>query len=339
MMKRKTILATLVCNLCLVVTWTASAYAEDASQFVMTTSDTESTGEFTITLKGNQIQDLYAFEAKFSFDASKLEVVKSDTQIEGFSVSPVIKNNEVTIAHTKVGKVEGEKGNLDIGTITFRAKKAGSTNITWTSLKIIDHNLKNQTFARNDAEDFTKIFSDLAGHWAKTDVMQMVNKGIVEGMDDEHFAPDTQVTRAQFATLLAKVLHLKDDVGQTPFEDVQADAWYLSSVKLAYAAGLINGVSATEFAPEKKITREEMTAMLIRAQAYATGKQVKEMKSDESIHFQDDAAVSEWAKGFVKLAVGAGLMNGRTVDEFAPQEQASRAEAVVVLKRLLSGIS
>lgn len=178
--------------------------------------DPESTGEFTVTLQGENIQDLYAYEAKFSFDASKLEVVKADTKIEGFSVSPIVKNNEVTFAHTKVGKVDGEKGNVDIGTITFKAKKVGSSQITWTSMKIVDHNLKNQSIALSKSADFTKIFSDLTDHWAKSDIMLMVNKQIVEGMDDDHFAPDTNVTRAQFATLIAKALNLKESAGLNP---------------------------------------------------------------------------------------------------------------------------
>jgi N-acetylmuramoyl-L-alanine amidase len=106
--KRKTFLVTLVCNLCCSLALLAPAYAADGSQFVMTTSDTESdTGEFTVTLKGQNIQDLYAYEAKFSFDANKLEAVKADTKIEGFSVSPIVKNNEVTFAHTKVGNLDG----------------------------------------------------------------------------------------------------------------------------------------------------------------------------------------------------------------------------------------
>lgn len=85
--------------------------------------------------------------------------------------------------------------------------------------------------------------------------MEMVGKQIVEGMDDDHFAPDTNVTRAQFATLIAKVLNLKDSADQIPFDDVASGSWYESTVKKAYAASLINGISEHEFAPEKNITR------------------------------------------------------------------------------------
>ncbi|GGI45853.1 hypothetical protein GCM10008018_14200 [Paenibacillus marchantiophytorum] len=337
-MKRKIIYIACACQLYCSFALLSPAYAEEASQFVLKTSDTESTGEFTVTLQGKNVQDLYAYEAKFSFDASKLDVVKADTKIEGFSVSPIVKNNEVTFAHTKIGKVEGEKGNLDIGSITFKAKKAGSSTVKWTSMKIVNHNLQNQLISLNEAANFTKIFSDLAGHWAKSDIMQLVNKNIVEGMDDDHFAPDTNVTRAQFATLLAKALNLKSSSVQNPFSDVAAGAWYEDTVKNAYAAGLVNGITDREFAPEKNITREEMTAMLLRAKGHATGMKVEDMTAGTAIRFSDEGAVSDWAKKVVALAADSGLMNGRTAEEFAPQEQATRAESVVVLKRLLAGL-
>lgn len=340
MIKRKTILTTLVCNLCLSLAVAAPISAADVSQFDLTTSDTESdNGEFTVTLKGQNIQDLFAYEVKFNIDASNVEVVKATTAINGFSVPPIVKNNEVTFAHTKIGKVDGEKGNVEIGTVTFKAKKAGTTNIKWTDIKIVDHNLGSQTFTPNQSTSFIKVFSDLTGHWAKPDIMQMVDKKIVEGMDDDHFAPDTNVTRAQFATLLSKALNLQDDAGQNPFADVASGSWYESTVKKSYAAGLINGVADDAFAPEQNITREEMTAMLLRAKAHATGTKIEDMAVKGSIPFSDEGSISGWAKKVVALAVDSGLMNGRTDQEFAPQEHASRAESVVVLKRLIAGLN
>ncbi|MDU0199643.1 MULTISPECIES: S-layer homology domain-containing protein [Paenibacillus] len=337
-MKHKIILGTLVCNLSCFAALLSPAYAENASQFGLKTSAAESTGEFTVTLQGTNLQDLYAYEAKISFDASKLEVINANTKIEGFSISPIVKNNEVTFAHTKVGSVSGEKGNLDMGTITFKAKKAGTSQLTWTSVKIVDHNLQNQSLALDKSFDFTKIFSDLVDHWAKTDVMSMVDKNIVEGMDDDHFAPDATVTRAQFATLIARALDLKSNSVQPPFTDVAVGSWYEDTVKKVYAAGLINGISDREFAPEKNISREEMAAMLMRAKSHVTGMRVEDMTSSSSLPFNDEDLISDWAKKVVQLAVDAGLMNGRTAEGFAPQGQATRAEAVVVLKRLLAGL-
>jgi N-acetylmuramoyl-L-alanine amidase len=336
MLKRKLILTTLFCNLCLTLAAAAPAIAADESKFEMTAPAEAANGEFTVTLKGQNIEDLFAYEVKLGIDANNVEVVKATTAINGFSVPPIVKNNEITFAHTKVGKVSGEKGSVDIGTITFKAKKAGTTIIRWTDIKIVDSNLGSKTFSPNASTNFIKIFSDLIGHWAKTDIMQMVDEKVVEGMDDDRFAPDMNVTRAQFATLLAKALDLKDDTGRNPFADVPSGAWFETSVKRAYAAGLINGLSDDTFAPEQNITREEMTAMLLRAKAHAKGMNLDDMTVNESIKFSDETAINDWAKKAVALAVESGLMNGRTEREFAPQEHASRAESVVVLKRLLA---
>ncbi|KRF10071.1 hypothetical protein ASG89_00560 [Paenibacillus sp. Soil766] len=340
MLKRKLILTALICNMCLTLASAPPANAADDAKFEMTAPVTEAeNGEFTVTLKGQNIQDLFAYEVKLGIDANNVEVVKATTAIAGFSVPPILKNNEITFAHTKVGKVTGEIGNVDIGTITFKAKKAGTTIINWTNIKIVDSSLDSKTFSPNASTNFVKIFGDLAGHWAKSDIMQMVDKKVVEGMDDDHFAPNMNVTRAQFATLLSKALDLKDDTGNNPFTDVASGSWFENSVKKAYAAGLINGIADDAFAPEQYITREEMTAMLLRANAHATGINIEDMTVKESIKFSDESAINDWAKKAVALAVESGLMNGRTESEFAPKEHASRAESVVVLKRLLAELN
>ncbi|RIX52388.1 hypothetical protein D3P08_12970 [Paenibacillus nanensis] len=337
-MKRKWLLSTMICMLCSMV-WMAAVSAEKLSDFSLRTSEKETPEElFTITLHGSQIQDMYAYEAKFEFDPAKLEVVKAETAIKGFSVQPVIKDNVVTIAHTKIGKVSGEKGSLDITTITFKAKKAGSSNVKWTSMRLLDSDLKDQTFTPNTITTFTKLFKDVVKHWAKDDIMEMVSHGVVEGVDKERFAPDSQVTRAQFATLIARALKLKAGTGAMPFKDVKSGAWYADSVKRAYSAGIINGVSSASFAPEKKITREEMTAMLMRAKAYADGVNINSLTAGSIDSFTDKNKISEWAKQSVGYTISSGLMKGRTTTTFAPKENATRAESAVVIKRLLAVI-
>ncbi|MDQ6422157.1 S-layer homology domain-containing protein [Paenibacillus sp. LHD-117] len=335
-MKRKLWMNSMICMLCSML-WLGSAGAESVSDFSMKTSVKESAEElFTITLQGDQIKDMYAYEAKFQFDPAQLEVVKAETTIKGFSVQPVVKDNVVTIAHTKVGKVGGEKGSLDITTVTFKAKKAGSSQVKWTSMRLIDSNMKDQAFTPNTTTTFTKLFRDVVKHWAKADIMEMVSIGVVEGVDKERFAPDSHVTRAQFATLLARALKLDAAKGTVPFQDVKPGAWYADTVKKAYAAGIINGVSSTSFAPDKKITREEMTAMLMRAKAYADDVDVNSLAAGTIDKFNDKNKISVWAQKSVAYTISSGLMKGRTTTTFAPKENATRAESAVVIKRLLS---
>lgn len=335
-MKRKSFTLALICTLCSSM-WLNTVQAEKVSDFEMKTSATESANStFTVTLKGKDIQDLYAYEAKFNFDPKVLEIVKAETKIKGFSVSPIVKNNEITIAHTKIGNVSGEKGNLDIATITFKAKKAGTTAVKWTALKMLDRNLKDQEFTPNQSSEFTKIFSDIVGHWAKKDIMEMVTKGVVEGMDADNFAPNKNITRAQFAALIARALDLKEGAGSNPFTDVKSGVWYEDTVKKAYAAGIISGMSKTKFAPDKSITREEMTTMLMRAKAYASGVKVDSLATGSTSSFKDDNKISPWAKKSVGFALKSGLMKGRTQTTFAPKASATRAESASVIKRLLN---
>ncbi|GAB6990363.1 S-layer homology domain-containing protein [Paenibacillus pini] len=335
-MLRKSLIIALFCTLCS-STWLASAHAETASDFKMKASSEESSDStFTITLKGSGIKDLYAYELKFKLDPSELEVVKAETKIKGYSVSPISKNGEITIAHTKIGNVDGEKGDLDIATITFKAKKAGSSKIEWTSMKMLDKNLKDQVITPGQTTSFMKIFKDIAGHWAKDDIMQMVDKKIVEGLDSDRFSPNSNVTRAQFAALITRALDLKEGNGKNPFADVKSGAWYEDTVKRAYSAGIISGINSNKFAPDQSITREEMTTMLMRAKATAQGVKADDLQGGSSITFKDSSKISTWAQKSVGFAISSGLMKGRTATTFAPKEHATRAESAVVVKRLLS---
>jgi len=153
--------------------WLSTVHAEKVSDFEMQTSTTESANStFTVTLKGKDIQDLYAYEAKFNFDPKVLEIVKAETKIKGFSVSPIVKDNEITIAHTKIGNVNGEKGNLDIATITFKAKRAGTTAVKWTAIKVLDRNLKDQEFTPNQSSTFTIGRSKISWKWSLKELLK-----------------------------------------------------------------------------------------------------------------------------------------------------------------------
>lgn len=338
-MKRKFVMVGLMVSICTAM-WipSASVSAQSASDFKLKRSAAESSNsQFSITLSGEQIEDLYAYEAKLTFDPDKLELVKAETAIKGFSVSPIVKDGEITFAHTKIGKVKGETGNLDITKLTFKTKKAGTARVKWTGIKIVDQNLKSQMLTPNLSTTYIKLFNDIAGHWAKGDIMDMVDSGVVSGMSADRFAPNNAVTRAQFATLLANALKLKAGSGN-PFKDVKQGAWYEDAVKKAYAAGLISGVSADTFKPEKAISREEMAVMLVRAKAYALGAKPESLKEGKLPSYSDSTSISGWAKSSVSVAVEAKLMNGRSATVFAPKGQTTRAESAVVLKRLLKSL-
>lgn len=172
-------------------------------------------------------------------------------------------------------------------------------------------------------------FTDTIGHWAWEDIEEMAARGIVSGVTADTFEPDRSITRAEFATLVAKALELESS-NPAGFADVSADAWYYASVNAAANAGIITCFDGL-FRPDDLITREEMAVILGKVYDFS-GKNAGRGGIDR---FADKDAISEWAYTYVDEAATAGLISGMTYDTFVPQENATRAQAAAVIKRLL----
>ncbi len=178
-------------------------------------------------------------------------------------------------------------------------------------------------------EDTKTSFADIAGHWAMNDIEAMAVKGIVNGVTATTFEPDRAITRAEFATLLVKGLGLTSSA-TTGFMDVQTGGWYAPYVNAAANAGLIVGYDGY-FRPDDLITREEMAVIIAKAYAFRGGKAA----AGSIGKFADIADISDWARSYVDTVTSAGLISGMTEDTFVPQDNATRAQAVSLLKRLL----
>ncbi|MQL50951.1 hypothetical protein GFC01_01420 [Desulfofundulus thermobenzoicus] len=181
-----------------------------------------------------------------------------------------------------------------------------------------------------------KTFADIQGHWAQKDIELMAEKDVVHGVAPGKFAPDARVTRAEFAAMLVNALGVTES-SDIPFKDVPDNAWYHQSVAKACAAGLVKGVSSTAFAPQAQITRQEMAAMMVRALA-KLGRSA-EVGAGEAVQilarFNDRQEIASWAANALAAAVKAGVVSGRGDNLAAPTANATRAEAVVMLKRVL----
>lgn len=105
---------------------------------------------------------------------------------------------------------------------------------------------------------------DISGHWAESVIVSLVQKGVITGMGDGTFRPESSVTRAQFVKMLALVSGFTDfeSLPDTAFEDLNPLAWYIGPIKWAASKGIVSGRSLTEFAPDERITRQEMAVML-----------------------------------------------------------------------------
>ncbi|MEW6573797.1 MAG: S-layer homology domain-containing protein [Bacillota bacterium] len=179
-------------------------------------------------------------------------------------------------------------------------------------------------------------FKDLGGHWAQDDIRAMAEAGIVRGMGDGTFCPEEKLTRAQFTGFVLRSLNISES-RPVPgnYADVPAGTWYYEAVETACANGLIFGYGDGLFRPEASITREELAAMVIRSLEKG-GRQLQVADTDAVLgQFVDGAEIQGWAREAAAVAVQVGLIKGRDGGRFAPKENATRAEAIVILKRML----
>ncbi|PYI53381.1 OmpL47-type beta-barrel domain-containing protein [Paenibacillus flagellatus] len=181
-------------------------------------------------------------------------------------------------------------------------------------------------------------FPDTAGHWAEMEVGRLAAKLIIQGMPDGSFHPDAEITRAQFAALLARALGLQPVTPQGRFQDVAGADWHAGTIEAALEAGLIGGFDDGTFRPNAPVTREQMAVMVARAMTLSgLGTEGIADKPEETLQgFQDLGSISPWARDAVARNVKAGVITGFTDTSYAPDRKASRAEAAVMISRWLT---
>ncbi|MDI6869586.1 MAG: ABC transporter substrate-binding protein [Coprothermobacterota bacterium] len=168
--------------------------------------------------------------------------------------------------------------------------------------------------------------SDISGHPFEKEITKLVEAGVVSGFPDGTFKPDQEVTRAQFAKLVAVAFGLNTTGFTTStFNDVPADHWALGYIEAVAAKGWVKGFPDGGFHPEENITREQMATLMIRV----LGREEDAKKYQEAfVQANDCAAVSDWAWGAVTIAYHSDVQiltyhPGRTIE---PQKAATRAE-------------
>lgn len=174
-------------------------------------------------------------------------------------------------------------------------------------------------------------FADTENHWAKDAIIRMYEKGIVNGKSENAFNPDDNITRAEFTALLMRALGFENHSDSIQFNDVTDNMWYYEVVSIASGVGLVSGYDGN-FYPEKNLNREEMAKMVVEAYKIATQVEV----ASKEVDFTDMEQFSDWSVTYVKQAYNLNLINGMEDGRYAPRESATRAQAVVIVERLLN---
>lgn len=171
--------------------------------------------------------------------------------------------------------------------------------------------------------------------WFYNDVKYVYEKGMMAGTAADVFAPNATTTRAMIVTILYRLEGSPAVTGTSAFVDVPAGQWYTDAVNWAAANQIVKGTSATTFAPNDSITREQMAAILYR---YAQYKGYDVTKKADLSGYSDNSQVSAYAKDALAWANAAKLINGVTNTTLAPQGNATRAQVSAILHRFCDGV-
>ncbi len=179
---------------------------------------------------------------------------------------------------------------------------------------------------------YDKTFEDIKGHWAQQSIEMLTSRWIVNGVNEQEFKPNHQLTRAEFAKMLVSAQGL-DPVSpnQASFTDVNLNHWSYQWIEAAKEAGIITGNAKGQFLPNEKVSREEMMTMLVRTIGESN---LKPKTNDELASFKDSEKVSGWAKPYVEKAIQSGLISGSN-GNVSPLSSSTRAEAAVVIYRMV----
>ena len=168
--------------------------------------------------------------------------------------------------------------------------------------------------------------------WFHDAVVFTVENKLMNGVSATEFAPNSELTRAMLVTILYRNEGEPSVEGlDNPFTDVPEGQWYTNAIIWAANEGIVNGMTATAYAPDASITREQIATIVYRFAA-KLGYEVDE--TGDLNAYADGKAVSSYATEAMQWAVGCGLING--IDgKLAPTATATRAQLATMLMRLV----
>lgn len=211
----------------------------------------------------------------------------------------------------------------------YEACKSSNTKVAMNNISEI--NAMGWSVFSKQAIEGSNLFDDVSmDSWFYDAVKYATEKGIMSGVSSTRFDPESEITRAMFVTMLYR-LEKEPSTSRVNFKDVPKGSWYENAVSWASKKNIANGVTENTFAPDDKITREQLITILYRYAKYKN----KNITTDEyNIKcFLDNNEVSSYAVTPLNWGVGNELISGTSKYYLDPFGVANRAQAAVILKR------
>lgn len=173
-------------------------------------------------------------------------------------------------------------------------------------------------------------FNDLDGsEWAKDAIIKLYEKGIVSGKGNGGFAPKDSITREEFVKLFIVAVNEYNPDAKNEFSDLDGH-WSAAYVASAVSGGFISGVSEDKFGAGENISREDMAAIIYR---YLKD---KNLPMTQTVGFADEETAADYAKDAIAFLHEAGIVSGDENGNFRPFASSTRAEAVVMIDKMLT---
>ncbi|WP_143710778.1 S-layer homology domain-containing protein [Anaerotignum lactatifermentans] len=165
--------------------------------------------------------------------------------------------------------------------------------------------------------------------WFYEAVSYAVENGLMSGMSEDIFAPNTPLTREMLAVVLYNVEGQPESTEANTFTDVKGDMWYTDAILWANENGIVAGYDNSAYGVGDLITREQFATILYR---YAQFKGYDTTQGGMAVReFSDYENISDYARPAMAWAVNAGIMGGMDDGTLMPQGKATRAEAATML--------
>ncbi len=282
-------------------------------------------------------ETLHRFESACTFGCGELELRNAYTVTfqDGSKVSTEILMEGDTVAKPEDPDRHGYrfKGWYD-GDVIFDFSTPITADLTLTAKF---REVTNITAPAEPAVP-TVTFPDVTpGDWFYDGVRFCVEQGLLEGFEDGTFRPNAVTSRAMIVTVLWRLEGKPEGTFTAAFADVSQNSWYAEPIHWAQAAGIVEGISETCFAPNDTVTREQLAVILWRYCKYK-GYDVSVGENTNILSYDDALTVSQWAIPAIQWACGAGIMEGSD-GNLTPQGHGTRAQTAVLLRRFCQAIA
>ncbi len=293
----------------------------------VTPGEDSKTVTMTITAKDGQGVDAASNNGIISVFYNKAALELQEIAVSGDYTAQVTGSGAVTFGYVSR---EGIPAGDPVATLTFGLKTGADATVTVQHRELNDGKPGLTEELPVDLECPSEAFQDLdTGRWYHEYTDYVIAKGLMNGMDETHFAPEGSLTRGMLVTTLYRLAGEPEVAEAATFTDVKAGRYYAEAVAWAEDLGIAKGMTATTFQPEGTVTRQQAATFLYR---YVTEYLEQEaVEGADLTAFTDGGKVQEYAQTAMSWAVAEGFFEGYGDGTLRPFTALTRAQMAKLL--------